>query len=77
MAVDGDGRLLVHAPTVIADMAADLDLDRLVEPDRLGPAVDAALDGELARPADGPPLWDGRAGERIAALVADWLAARG
>ncbi|MCC6832856.1 MAG: UDP-N-acetylglucosamine 2-epimerase (non-hydrolyzing) [Thermoleophilia bacterium] len=50
--------------------------NRLVEPDRLGAAVDAALRGELARPGDGPPLWDGRAGERIAALVADWLAAR-
>jgi UDP-N-acetylglucosamine 2-epimerase (non-hydrolysing) len=50
--------------------------NRLVEPDRLGPAVDAALRGELSRPGDGPPLWDGRAGERIAALVADWLAGR-
>ena len=50
--------------------------NRLVEPDALGPAVDAALLGELARPGDGPPLWDGHAGERIAALVADWLAGR-
>lgn len=50
--------------------------NRLVEPDRLGEAVDAALRGELSRPGDGPPLWDGRAGERIAALVADWLAGR-
>ena len=50
--------------------------NRLVEPDRLGEHVEAALRGELARPGDGPPLWDGHAGERIAALVADWLAAR-
>lgn len=50
--------------------------NRLVEPDRLGEAVDAALRGELARPGDGPPLWDGHAGKRIAALVADWLAGR-
>ena len=50
--------------------------NRLVEPDRLGDAVDAALRGDLARPGDGPPLWDGHAGERIAELVAGWLATR-
>ncbi len=35
--------------------------------------VDAALRGELAGPADGPPLWDGHAGERIAAIIARHL----
>ena len=50
--------------------------NRLVEPDRLGDHVDAALRGELARPGAGPPLWDGHAGERIAELLAGWLAAR-
>ena len=44
--------------------------NRLVEPEALGPMVDAALRGELAGPADGPPLWDGHAGERIAAIIA-------
>lgn len=47
--------------------------NRLVEPEALGPMVDAALRGELARPGDGPPLWDGHAGERIAAIVRDAL----
>lgn len=44
--------------------------NRLVEPEALGPMVDAALRGELAGPAEGPPLWDGHAGERIAAILA-------
>ncbi len=47
--------------------------NRLVEPEALGPMVDAALRGELAGPADGPPLWDGHAGERIAAIIAALL----
>ena len=48
--------------------------NRLVEPEALGPLVDAALRGELAGPPDGPPLWDGHAGERIAAIIAAHLA---
>lgn len=40
--------------------------NRLVEPEGLAEAVDAALRGELRRPGEGPPLWDGHAGERIA-----------
>jgi UDP-N-acetylglucosamine 2-epimerase (non-hydrolysing) len=47
--------------------------NRLVEPEALGPMVDAALRGELAAPAEGPPLWDGHAGERIAAVIARHL----
>ena len=43
--------------------------NRLIEPEDLGPGVDAALAGDLARPGDGPPLWDGHAGERIAAVL--------
>jgi UDP-N-acetylglucosamine 2-epimerase (non-hydrolysing) len=30
----------------------------------------------VAAPPEGPPLWDGHAGERIAAVVVDWLATR-
>jgi UDP-N-acetylglucosamine 2-epimerase (non-hydrolysing) len=48
--------------------------NRLVSPAELGPALDAALAGELRRPGDGPPLWDGHAGERIAADLARFVA---
>jgi UDP-N-acetylglucosamine 2-epimerase (non-hydrolysing) len=44
--------------------------NRLVEPEALGAAADAALAGGITAPAEGPPLWDGRAGERIAAILA-------
>jgi UDP-N-acetylglucosamine 2-epimerase (non-hydrolysing) len=43
--------------------------NRLIAPTELGTAVDAALRGELRRSGDGPPLWDGHAGERIAAIL--------
>jgi UDP-N-acetylglucosamine 2-epimerase (non-hydrolysing) len=43
--------------------------NRLVPPTELGAALDAALRGELRRPGDGPPLWDGHAGERIATVL--------
>jgi UDP-N-acetylglucosamine 2-epimerase (non-hydrolysing) len=43
--------------------------NRLVAPESLGEALDAALRGELRRKGDGPPLWDGHAGERIAAVL--------
>jgi UDP-N-acetylglucosamine 2-epimerase (non-hydrolysing) len=43
--------------------------NRLVAPDALGPALDAALAGAQKRPGDGPPGWDGHAGERIAAVL--------
>jgi UDP-N-acetylglucosamine 2-epimerase (non-hydrolysing) len=41
--------------------------NRLVSPASLGEALDGALAGAQARPGDGPPGWDGHAGERIAA----------
>jgi UDP-N-acetylglucosamine 2-epimerase (non-hydrolysing) len=43
--------------------------NRLVPPAELGAALDDALAGGLRRPGDGPPLWDGHAGERIAAVL--------
>jgi UDP-N-acetylglucosamine 2-epimerase (non-hydrolysing) len=43
--------------------------NRLVTPEALGAAADAALAGGAERPSEGPPLWDGHAGERIAALL--------
>jgi UDP-N-acetylglucosamine 2-epimerase (non-hydrolysing) len=48
--------------------------NRLVSPEELGPALDSALRGDLRRTGDGPPLWDGHAGERIAAVLADRIA---
>ena len=50
--------------------------NRLVAPDEVpGLAREMLRDG-FHRPAEGPPLWDGHAGERIAAIIGDWLAAR-
>jgi UDP-N-acetylglucosamine 2-epimerase (non-hydrolysing) len=49
--------------------------NRLVAPEDLGPMVDLALAGGIVAPAEGPPLWDGHAGERIAAILADRLGA--
>lgn len=43
--------------------------NRLVTPDTLGSLVDLALRGGITAPAEGPPLWDGHAGERIAAIL--------
>ena len=48
--------------------------NRLVDPTTLGPALDGALAGAQVRPGDGPPGWDGHAGERIAAVLAERLA---
>jgi UDP-N-acetylglucosamine 2-epimerase (non-hydrolysing) len=47
--------------------------NRLVEPEDLGTMVDLALAGGITAPPDGPPLWDGHAGERIAAILAERL----
>ncbi|MFF3561557.1 non-hydrolyzing UDP-N-acetylglucosamine 2-epimerase [Streptomyces sp. NPDC002574] len=46
--------------------------NRLVDPGSLVPALLKALDGGSAA-AEGPPLWDGRSGERIAHIMTDWL----
>ncbi len=43
--------------------------NRLVTPDALGAALDGALAGAQKRIGDGPPGWDGHAGERIAAAL--------
>jgi UDP-N-acetylglucosamine 2-epimerase (non-hydrolysing) len=45
--------------------------NRLVTPDTLAETLDAALAGAQARPGDGPPGWDGHAGERIAAVLVE------
>jgi UDP-N-acetylglucosamine 2-epimerase (non-hydrolysing) len=43
--------------------------NRLVTPATLALAIDGALAGRQARPGDGPPGWDGHAGERIASVL--------
>jgi UDP-N-acetylglucosamine 2-epimerase (non-hydrolysing) len=45
--------------------------NRLVTPATLAEALDGALAGAQARPGAGPPGWDGHAGERIAAVLAE------
>jgi UDP-N-acetylglucosamine 2-epimerase (non-hydrolysing) len=53
--------------------------NQLVSPATVINALDAALSGDVVsgRPDSVPPLWDGRAGERIANVVVDWLEQRG
>ncbi|SFD07235.1 non-hydrolyzing UDP-N-acetylglucosamine 2-epimerase [Streptomyces aidingensis] len=50
--------------------------NRLVTPGTLAPALRKALKGGRAAP-EPPPLWDGRAGARIARVIAGWLEDRG
>jgi len=49
--------------------------NRLVTPDDLVRVARATLDGSLAQPVERPPLWDGQAGPRIAAILAAFLGA--
>ena len=65
-----DVRCLTLRPNTERPVTVTLGTNRLVTPEGLGAAVDAALAGELRRPGEGPPLWDGRAGERIVGILA-------
>lgn len=47
--------------------------NRLVAPGEVAAAVRAILAGSFVLPAEPPPLWDGRAGERIARTLTEWL----
>jgi UDP-N-acetylglucosamine 2-epimerase (non-hydrolysing) len=47
--------------------------NRLVEVERLGEVAHAVLRGELLSPTRRPPLWDGRAGERCADEIVNFL----
>ena len=51
--------------------------NRLVTPDEVVPATREVLAGRVSMPSEPPPLWDGAAGERIAAVIERWLDARG
>jgi UDP-N-acetylglucosamine 2-epimerase (non-hydrolysing) len=50
--------------------------NRLVEPEDVVALATSVLANGLPVPHAGPPLWDGHAGERIAAVVEQWLVAR-
>jgi UDP-N-acetylglucosamine 2-epimerase (non-hydrolysing) len=48
--------------------------NRLVTPEEIVPLARRLLADGLVAPAEPPPLWDGHAGERIGAVLAEWLA---
>jgi UDP-N-acetylglucosamine 2-epimerase (non-hydrolysing) len=48
----------------------------LLEPETVVACVRSVLADGFPIPAEGPPLWDGHAGERIAAIMQAWLATR-
>jgi UDP-N-acetylglucosamine 2-epimerase len=50
--------------------------NRLLEPEAVVPAARSVLAEGLQVTTEGPPLWDGHAGERIAEIVEGWLADR-
>ncbi len=50
--------------------------NRLVTPEQVVPMARAILADGIATPPEGPPLWDGHAGERIGAIIERWLAGR-
>ena len=50
--------------------------NRLVEPHAVATMAAEILTHGLAAPPEGPPLWDGHAGDRIAAVIEEWLGGR-
>jgi UDP-N-acetylglucosamine 2-epimerase (non-hydrolysing) len=46
--------------------------NQLCEPDEVDGLVEAVVSGSYAPPDQRPPLWDGRAGDRIAAVLTEW-----
>jgi UDP-N-acetylglucosamine 2-epimerase (non-hydrolysing) len=50
--------------------------NRLLEPEAVADAARAVLRDGHPVPAEGPPLWDGHAGARIATVIEAWLAER-
>ncbi|MCY7416887.1 MAG: UDP-N-acetylglucosamine 2-epimerase (non-hydrolyzing) [Chloroflexi bacterium] len=50
--------------------------NQLVEPEGVAAALAAILEGDRRAPTTPPPLWDGHAGDRIAAIIGPWLALR-
>lgn len=50
--------------------------NELIEPEAVPLRLTAILDDRYSVPEEGPPLWDGKAGQRIATIIAGWLTAR-
>jgi UDP-N-acetylglucosamine 2-epimerase (non-hydrolysing) len=50
--------------------------NRLVEPETVLASVDSILAAGIDPVVDGPPLWDGHAGKRIAVVIKGWLDGR-
>jgi UDP-N-acetylglucosamine 2-epimerase len=48
--------------------------NRLVTPEEVVPLARRILAEGFVAPAEPPPLWDGKAGQRIAAILEEWLA---
>jgi UDP-N-acetylglucosamine 2-epimerase (non-hydrolysing) len=46
--------------------------NQLCEPDEVDRLVEAVIAGSYAPPDQRPPLWDGKAGDRIAAVLTEW-----
>lgn len=51
--------------------------NRLAEPEAVADLARGVLEGAWTPPARRPPLWDGRAGERVAEVIMDWLGSGG
>ena len=51
--------------------------NQLVEPEDVAEVAKGLLEDPPIAPLEGPPLWDGRTGPRIARILVQWLAARG
>ena len=51
--------------------------NRLVEPELVASATRDIVNGARPEPREHPPLWDGRAGDRIGEIIVDWLSGRG
>ncbi len=47
--------------------------NRLVAPSNLAEVLNGVISGQFESPSQQPPLWDGNAGERISAVISDWI----
>jgi UDP-N-acetylglucosamine 2-epimerase len=47
--------------------------NRLVAPSQLAETLNGVLSSQFISPDQQPPLWDGNAGERISAVICDWI----
>jgi UDP-N-acetylglucosamine 2-epimerase (non-hydrolysing) len=64
---------LTVRPTTERPVTISHGTNRLTTPEGVEASARSILAGDVSRPAEPPPLWDGRAGERIAAVIVAWL----